>query len=472
MKRRTFLGQAAAVAALPLTSARAATVEKVDVVVIGAGLSGLRAAALLADTGAKVVILEGRNRMGGRVLSLDHVNASPEAGANTMLAAYGRTLDLVNGLGLTLVDNAARPMAKPPILHLGGETTTIAEWKDSSRNPFQAARRAIAPSGVVRQEVARFNPLTTTDGWCDPVNAPHDVSMTAFLGGLGYTPAEIRLAHDVNPAYGRASGEVSLLNWMYVDAFFKAQRAAGSAERAVKGGNSRLIEAMAKGLKAEVRLGKTVTAISSDAAGALVICADRTRIRADHVVCSMPLPPMRKVAFDPPLPPLHRKAVFEAPHQMITQTHLEVSEPFWDQDGLAADMWTDTPLGVLTSIRGGDSPAEVTSLTAWARGDTAAALDRLPEAEARRRVVAELERLRPAAKGKVRAAGFQSWQNDPFTEGDWVVWAPGQATTLPQACGKAHGRIHFCGEHTALSARGMEGALESGERAALEILAP
>ena len=74
------------------------------------------------------------------------------------------------------------------------------------------------------------------------------------------------------------------------------------------------------------------------------------------------------------------------------------------------------------------------------------------------------------AKGKLKVADFKSWYNDPFSCGDWAVWQPGQIKEFIQSLSKPIGRIHFCGEHTALSNRGMEGAMESGERAAQEVL--
>jgi monoamine oxidase len=475
VNRRDFLGATAAAALLPIAGSRAlaaTTMPKVDVVVIGAGLSGLHAASLLEADGRKVMVLEGRQRVGGRVLSLDEVNGSPEAGANSMLSAYGRTLDLARGHELPLVDTTQRRSPTPAVLHIGGRTMTTAEWKDAAQNPFVGARRALPPAAHSWIEVSKANTITTSDGWSDPANAALDVSMAKFFGDRGYSPAEIRLAHDVNPGYGERAEDVSLLNWLFVDTFFKAQREAGPGEWAVLGGNQRLPEAMAKALKSEIRFGMKVVAVVADKQGVEVRCANGTRVRAAHVVCSMPLSTMRSVTFDPPLPPLHRQAVAEVPHMKITQTHFEVIEPFWESDGLSSDMWTDTDLGTLTAIRGAKDPTQVTSLAAWARGAQADRVDKLSEADGAAHVLAELERLRPAAKGKVRVAGFKSWQKDEFALGDWVVWKPGQPMSLPKACGTAHGAIHFCGEHTALANRGMEGALESGERAALEIIAP
>jgi len=58
---------------------------------------------------------------------------------------------------------------------------------------------------------------------------------------------------------------------------------------------------------------------------------------------------------------------------------------------------------------------------------------------------------------------------DPHNAGDWAIFAPGQVTGLLPTMAQPHGRVHFCGEHTATMNRGMEGAMESGERVALEV---
>jgi len=81
-----------------------------------------------------------------------------------------------------------------------------------------------------------------------------------------------------------------------------------------------------------------------------------------------------------------------------------------------------------------------------------------------------IEELRPAAKNKLEAVAYHSWSLNPFSQGDWSYWGPGQITAFGRHIGNRHGQIHFCGEHTAVSNRGMEGAMESGERAAFEIM--
>jgi monoamine oxidase len=125
---------------------------------------------------------------------------------------------------------------------------------------------------------------------------------------------------------------------------------------------------------------------------------------------------------------------------------------------------------MLAAARNRDDPTEVTSLTAWITGDNAAALDRLPTAEAGRAVIGAIETLRPAARGQLELIGSHSWGADAYAAGAWVYFRPGEVTRFAATMGRAHGRLHFCGEHLATENRGMEGAMESAEEAAAEIL--
>ena len=133
-------------------------------------------------------------------------------------------------------------------------------------------------------------------------------------------------------------------------------------------------------------------------------------------------------------------------------------------------MFTDGLCGTVSAQRFGKDPKEVTGLVANPRGLAGAWLDRLPPAEAKALVVAEIERLRPAAKGALQAVAMHSWASDRYAAEDWAVFRPGQVSGFGNVLASAAGRLHFCGEHTARANRGMEGAMESGERAAIEAL--
>jgi monoamine oxidase len=155
----------------------------------------------------------------------------------------------------------------------------------------------------------------------------------------------------------------------------------------------------------------------------------------------------------------------------MTKIIVVPTRPFWEQDGFDPGMWTDSAAGIVRPLRQGDDENEVTSLMAWARGFMAQRLDTMGAEAAQQLVISEIERIRPAAKGLLKPAGFKSWQLDPYALGTWTNWAPGQIHDFVADLALPHGRVHFCGEHTAMSNRGMEGAMESGERAALEVVA-
>jgi monoamine oxidase len=213
-----------------------------------------------------------------------------------------------------------------------------------------------------------------------------------------------------------------------------------------------------------------VAAIALEHDRAVVSCANGRRFTARHAIAAVPPPVLRRIAIEPELPPQQAEAIAALPSQPLTQVYLAPRSRFWEQDGYAASLFTDTRAGMLAATRNRDDPTEVTSLTAWITGDNAAALDRLPSADAGRSVIAAIETLRPSAKGQLEVIGMHSWGADVYAGGAWAYFRPGQVTRFAPVLGRPHGRLLFCGEHLATASRGMEGAMESAEEAAAAIL--
>lgn len=153
----------------------------------------------------------------------------------------------------------------------------------------------------------------------------------------------------------------------------------------------------------------------------------------------------------------------------INQIHIVPKKPYWEQDGLNPNMFSNSLAGMVLAEHKGAAPEDITSLTIWIRGLNASWMDQQDTDAAIAAVISDLERQRPAAKGQLEVLGYKSWYRDPHSSGDWAVWQPGQITDFAAALAVPHQRIHFCGEHTAVANRGMEGAMESGERAAFEL---
>lgn len=475
LNRRTVLQALGAASLAAAAPRRLRAAEREQVVVIGAGLSGLAAALLLQEAGASVQVIEGRRRVGGRVLSLRNVPGNPEAGGTSFGPGYARLVDAArtHGVGIISLLPVLRYYGQRELFLDGGHISAT-DWPDHPRNPFPAAARQVMPWQYINGLLARANPLTTADAWADPANAGLDVSFYEWLKQQGQSDATIEMAYNIEPSHGSSAYDVSALMMLFVTSFVAAQiklaKPGDSPFLTAVGGNMAIPEAMAAALKNEVQFGRQVTGIRSEDDGAVVHCADGTVYRADRVICSVPCAVLRRIRLDPLLSGEHAAAVDTLDSQIISQAHMVARAPFWEEDGLSPNMFSDGLVCNLVGEHKGADPAEVSSLTAWIRGHNAALLDQLPTAEARRAIIADLERVRPAAKGKLEMIEYKSWYRDPFSSGDWAVWKPGQVSRFAPVVAKPHGRIHFCGEHTAVSNRGMEGAMESGERVALEVL--
>lgn len=457
--------------AAPANAKRPAPSGDPDVIILGAGISGLGAATLLEEQGAKVLVLEGRQRVGGRILTLLDQPGVPEMGFNSMGAGYGRGMDMAKRAGVDLYDVAPRYMKDPrQQLVLGDTSLTREEWAASPNNPFPAALKTMMPWEVVPVLVGKNNRLKDWADWIAPESAPLDVSMHQFLSQLGLNDAAIRLAFDKAPYYGMNGHQSSALVYEFNDGWGKAQSAAGPGSFAVKGGNLLLPQGLAAKLKGDLLLGKEVVAISSGADAATVTCRDGSTYRAKKIICSLPFSVLRNIAIEPGLTGAQARAVSTLPYQAISIAFLTVSAPYWEKDGLPPTMWTDGRLGQVLAQRYGASPDEVTGLSVFARGELAQAWDRLGKENALAMIVSELERLRPAAKGLVKGVHYHGWATEPFNGGDWSYFNAGQVTAFARDMSTPAGRIHFCGEHTGVANRGLESALESSERVALEIL--
>ena len=468
-------GLLAASPALARKAAKPVPAKGLDVIVLGAGIAGLNTAWLLEQQGLKVAVLEARQRVGGRIMTLMDQPGYPEMGFNSMAQGYGRGIDAAQRVGVELVEVGARyRIGPPPALYINGKPLTREEWAKHPANPFPDAMKAMLPAEVVNVLIARNTPLKDWTQWTDAANAPLDVSLYQFLKAQGLSDQAIRLANDVSPYYGTNAHDVSALMMEFNDGFVKSQATAGPQSLAVKGGNILLPQAMAKQIKGDVLLGKEVVAIDTTATGATVTCADGSSFSAGRVICSLPFSTLRYVSITPGLSGVQARAVTTMPYQPLSIAFLTASAPFWEEDKLPPGMWTDGTVGSVMAQRFGATPEEISGFTVQARGGLAHYWDAMcvqgGKDAALAHIIAGIEAMRPAAKGKLRGSAYFSWTGERFNLGDWAYFSPGQVAGVMGEIAKPAGRLHFCGEHTATGARGLEGALESSERVALEVL--
>jgi monoamine oxidase len=182
----------------------------------------------------------------------------------------------------------------------------------------------------------------------------------------------------------------------------------------------------------------------------------------------MPFSVLRSVALNADLPPPQRRAIDTLAYSNQVTGWLVAKRRYWEEDGLPPGLWSDGPAERIFS-----QPSRVQAdptISFYLRGAHADAIRAMPRADAEAFLLDRLAKMRPSTKGALDFVRLHSWPDHRFTRGGYAYFRPGQINDFGAVMARPAGRLHFAGEHTAQLAPGMEGACESGERAALEIL--
>ncbi|HEX3279531.1 MAG TPA: NAD(P)/FAD-dependent oxidoreductase [Thermoleophilaceae bacterium] len=388
------------------------------VAVVGAGFAGLVAAAELQRGGADVVVLEARDRVGGRVWSrrLDN-GAVVEMGAEFLLPGNTAIRELADELGLGLWDKGMRYGRREP---RGGLGVTRHELDEA----VAAAGRALA-------------------------GAPPDQSAREFLESLDAAPGarETLLARteisSANSADAVAARDLSGI--AHID---------DDPAPSVAGGNQGIALRLAEGL--DVRLDSPVEGVAWSDGGVRV----NGELEADACVIAVPASVLDRVAFDPALPS-ELADVFAA----VRYGHAaKLFVPLRAPAAPSAVMAVAERYWAWTATGDGDQPQPVVSCFAGSPD----ALERLGVANGPERWLASLERLRPDLELATDSALLSTWADDPWARAAYSTSPPRE---LAQLSARAHGPLAFAGEHLGGEfAALMEGAIRSGRAAAKALL--
>jgi monoamine oxidase len=489
--RRAFLKQGSAAlavattAAVPSISAASEQLgrraERADVVIVGGGASGMYAAMLLRDAGLQPVVLEAGQRAGGRILTGDALAGKPEFGMSQIGPMYARTRDVAQRLGVRL--GAGANVNAPYAFIVQDRMYSRKEWASVPANRTVGAEREIPPNALSGFYVERRSPFTSLDDWLKPEAAQYDVSLLDWLNRQNASPEAIRLIDEglVDPGVAGASllrllqeatrskiDIEALANRSDMQGKDVYERFALTSSHVV-GGSSRYAEAMAADLGDSLRLRHSVRRIRDNGRYVEVSCANGRRFRARFAIVTLPFSVLRDVEFHPALSGTIAEAVQRMPYGRQSQVWMTIKgEPYWEIDGYDASMWSDGPLTLIRQQI--ESDGSRIQLGALAIGRKGSALDRIPAKDRGAFVLDYLARVRPSTRGRLEVTGVFSWEESPTARGCSFQLTPGRASDWRAELVRPRGLVHFAGEHTRRLEVGLEAAMESGERSALEVL--
>ncbi len=240
----------------------------------------------------------------------------------------------------------------------------------------------------------------------------------------------------------------------------------------IRGGNDQLPHEMALRLRAPIHYGAEVKSIERRASTVRVGYLQNAELRelaADHMVCTIPYSVLRTLNVSPAFSPEKLRAITELGHTSVTRVFLQERTRSWLDQGISGAATTDLPI-MWTRDVSFNQPGPRGILEAYTAGPQARKLAAMPDAERIAHCAEQMEKVYPGSRENCEGGTAKCWDADPFSRGDYAWLRPGQTLSLGPFLAKPEGRVHFAGDQTSASPGWMQGAIESGLRAAREII--
>lgn len=441
---------------------------KTDVGVVGAGFAGLAAARSLVAQGKKVVVLEARDRVGGRVKAGELAGHAVDVGGMWAGPTQTRLLDLIKEYGLHLVPqfedgkdiselNGIRTTADREGTGLNTKAQAEYDRVVHELNALTGQLSPDAPWTVPRAEA--LDEMTVQD-WLDSMTQNEDVR--SFIRAM------------IRSNFAADAFQISFLYFLfYLRSADNFETVIGFKNAAqaflVKETMHQLAARMAHELVNAIVLEAPVRAISQGA-NSVTLDSEKGIWQCDYAIVAVPLPLTVRIAYQPTLPPERDLLAQRMPMGSVIKYWVAYEKPFWRERGLNGMIWSDeSPSAGISDASPSDGGPGF--LVGFFEAHNALKWTGRPVEERKRFIVDRMVQFFGPEAAHPIDYEDQDWPAEVWSRGCYGPFmGPGVLTTVGRVIRQPHGRVHWAGTETATRWSGyIDGAIRSGERAAAEV---
>ncbi|HJS19835.1 MAG TPA: FAD-dependent oxidoreductase [Anaerolineales bacterium] len=443
-------------------------------IIVGAGLAGLSAGYELLKAGHEPFILEAQHRVGGRIYTMREPFSRGlygEAGAMQIPRSHHLTITYIEKFGL---QTAEFPMGNPQTYVLIGgvkrRMSEVIENPECMGFEVSEIEKGRIPGRyweeTIRPLVAKIENEGEA-GW-EQINAEYDqYSVREFLELKGWSEGMIEM-------FGLLNNQEAMMNSSFLELFREDGGNYYTDMCQIAGGADHLPHVFLPELGTRIRYGAKMIAIDQTPDEVIIHYQTRSgryQARGDHAILTVPFPVLRHVEVLKPFSRLKQRAIRQLHYDASAKIFFQTRTRFWETDDgiFGGGTVTDLAIRNLNYTDYGRETGRGILLVSYTWSEDAQRWGSLLPHERIEQALENAAMIHPQIREEFETGASHMWHDDPFAGGAFALFDPGQQTLLHDEIVKPEGRIHFAGKHASLYHAWIQGAFESGLRAAIAI---